>query len=265
MKPESFFVTLVSNSSMHIYTDNKTSSFTVLLPQKITLSGKWCVALSEIHYNYNFFNITSGNNKIHVKISKPNETNAISKERNIVTTVQPGYYKNISHVINIINDELTKIAGTKENVFSLNEVNGRTQFASSILKKYDFTEIQLDDRLCMQLGFQPGINFMDHTISPHIANIHFGIADQMLIYTDIIEPTFIGHEKAYVLKIVNTQPRSLTFGDACYKEFYKMHYMPIQKREFETISVDIRDYNGNFMPFLHGVLTLKLHFMKQDG
>lgn len=265
MKSESFFITLMSNSSMHIYENNKTSSFTVLLPQKITLSGRWFVALSEIHYNYNFFNVTSDNNKIRVKKSKPNEENSISQERNLITSVQPGYYKNISQVISIINDEMTKITGSKENVFSFDEVNGRTQFAPNVLKQHDITEIRLDDRLCMQLGFQPGVNFMNQTISPHAANIHFGIADQMLIYTDIIEPTFIGHEKAYVLKIVNTQPRSLTFGDACYKEFHKMHYMPLQKREFETISVDIRDYNGNFMPFLHGVLTLKLHFIKQDG
>lgn len=250
---------------MHIYQDNKTASFTVLLPQKITLSGRWCVALSEIHYNYNFFNVTSSDNKIYAKKSRSNEGNTIPQEHNFVMSVQPGYYQNISQVISIINDEMAKITGTKEDVFSFNEVNGRAHFVPSILKKHDFTEIQLDDRLCMQLGFQPGINFMDHTISIHAANIHFGIADQMLIYTDIIEPTFIGHEQAYVLKIVNTQPRSLTFGDACYKEFHKMHYMPLQKREFETISVDIRDYNGNFMPFLHGVLTLKLHFMKQDG
>lgn len=255
----------MSNSSMYIYEDNKTSSFTVLLPQKITLNGRWCVALSEIHYNYNFFNVTSDNNKIRLKKSSKNEGNMISKELNLIISVQPGYYRNISQVISVINDELTKITESEENVFSFNEVNGRTQFTSGVLEQHGITEIHLDERLCMQLGFHPGDNIMNQTISPHAANIHFGIADQMLIYTDIIEPTFIGHEKAYVLKIVNTQPRSLTFGDACYKEFHKMHYMPLQKREFETISVDIRDYNGNFMPFLHGVLTLKLHFMKQDG
>lgn len=257
----------MSNSSMHIHKDNKTSSFTVLLPQKITLSGKWCVALSEIHYNYNFFNITTDNNRIYVKKTTPNVGNFISKESNQIKSVEPGYYKNISQVINIINDELKEITGSQENVFSLNEVNGRTQVVSGMLKKYDITEIRFDDRLSMQLGFQPGENFMNYIVknAPHAANIHFGIADQMLIYTDIIEPTFIGHEMAYVLKIVNTQPKSLTFGDACYKEFHKMHYMPLQKREFETISVDIRDYSGNFMPFLHGVLTLKLHFRKQDG
>ena len=85
----------------------------------------------------------------------------------------------------------------------------------------------------------------------------------MLIYTDIIEPSFIGHEKAYVLKVVNTEARQLHFGDACYKEYAHMHYMCVQKREFDTISIDIRDHTGNFMPFQHGVLMVKLHFKQR--
>lgn len=116
----------------------------------------------------------------------------------------------------------------------------------------------------MQLGFEPDDNILKHELSPHIGNTFFGVPDQMLIYTDIIEPTYIGHEKAYVLKIVNTNTNTYKFGDICYKEYTHIHYMNVQKREFESVSVDIRDYTGAFIPFQHGVLTIKLHF-KQNG
>lgn len=48
-----FFMTLLSNSSMDLYPENKTSSFTVHLPEKITLNGMWSVAVAEIHYKHN--------------------------------------------------------------------------------------------------------------------------------------------------------------------------------------------------------------------
>lgn len=130
--------------------------------------------------------------------------------------------------------------------------------------KSDVESIFLEERLNMQLGFEPNTNIKDKTISPHVANIQYGIPDQMLIYTDIIEPTFVGHERAYILKIVNTQPKHLKFGDSCYKEFSPLQYMVLEKREFEAITIDLRDYAGLFMPFQHGVFTIKLHFKKQD-
>lgn len=270
MKEDSFFITLMSNSSTQIFVDNKTSSFTVLLPEKITLNGKWCVALAEMHYNFNFFNITSENNGIYVKKKVDERSNKTSDENRIVKymhetcKVTPGYYTNINDVVTIINKELKKLSVAEQDILSYNRFNARTNIFQENVKS-DIETIHFDTRLSMQLGFKPNDVINRFTISPYCTNIHFGIPDQMIIYTDIIGPSFIGHEKAYVLKIVNTQPKLLSFGDACYREFHQLHYMSLEKREFESISVDIRDCSGNFMPFLHGILTLKLHFKKRDG
>lgn len=266
MKEDSFFITLMSNSSTQVFGDNKTSSFTVLLPEKITLNGKWCVALAEMHYNFNFFNITRENNGIYVK-EKSNKTdsgNHIVKHVKKNGEIAPGYYTSIYDVVTIINKELKKLSVADDDILSYNKFNGRTNIFRENVKN-NIDAIQFDTRLSMQLGFEPDDVINRFVISPYCTNIHFGIPDQMIIYIDIIEPSFIGHEKAYVLEIVNTQPRLLSFGDACYKEFHQLHYMSLQKREFESISVDIRDCSGNLMPFLHGILTLKLHFKKQNG
>lgn len=116
----------------------------------------------------------------------------------------------------------------------------------------------------MQLGFAPEDNILNFERSNNVGNIYFGVPDQMLIYTDIIEPVFVGHEKAQVIKIVNTGGGSSTwsFGDVCNTEFQRMHYVPVLKKDFEAISVDIRDCTGSYMPFRHGVSTIKLHFKK---
>lgn len=59
-----FYLTLMSNSSLNFYEENTTSSFTVHLPTEIQLTGAWAVGVAELHYPYNFFNVTEGENKI---------------------------------------------------------------------------------------------------------------------------------------------------------------------------------------------------------
>lgn len=262
-----FFITLVSNSSMNIFPENKTSSFTVLLPEKISLKGDWSVAVAEMHYNYNFFNVNDQNNKIKLINNKPDQDlNAVMKNDNELHEIQVtnGFYKSVSDLIEKINKEVAPYLIKNGYLLSIDKSSNRTIVHKGYVQK-NISHIYLEGRLGMQLGFVPNTDILQNEISPHIGNACFGIPDQMFIYTDIIEPTFIGHEKAYVIKVVNTDAKKFTFGDACYKEYIHMHYMRLQKREFDSISVDIRDYTGNFMPFQHGALMIKLHFKKQNA
>lgn len=260
-----FFLTLVSNSSMHVFHDNKTASFTNLLPEKISLPGKWMVALAEVHYNFNFFNVTENNNIIYVTETSNNKDNNTIYADNIVKHeifVEPGFYKSVNDLINTVNKMLRKFIMGSGILISLDSVNNRTIVHKNVTSRVE--TICFQGRLAMQLGFPPMDDIINVPISPHIGNTYLGIPNQMFIYTDIIEPTFIGHEKANVLKIISTANNNLSFGDICYKEYIHMHYMCVQKREFESISVDIRDYSGQLIPFSHGVLTLKLHFKCKD-
>lgn len=296
MDSNGFFVTLLSNSSLSMYPENTTTSFTVNLPQKIRLVGNWKVAVAEIHYNYNFFNVSEGNDKIwftkkqeimneHVQpIHIPefddednDEAKNIEEEEEETTSattdssrithflqIPTGFYNNINDLIDAINYEIQSQFKIKQKIFSLNKLNNRCEINFDKYKD-NYGLVTCDGRLNLQLGFEPGTNLVNYSTSQHCCNIHFGVPDQMMIYTDIIEPTFIGHEKAYVIKIVNTQPKNLSFGDACFANFEQMHYVNVEKREFESISVNIRHSTGDFMPFQHGVFTLKLHFKRHHG
>lgn len=294
MDSDSFFVTLLSNSSLSMYPENTTTSFTVNFPQKIRLVGNWKVAVAEIHYNYNFFNISKGNDRIwfrkkqeivneHVQtnpitellVEDDDEAKNIEEEEETNTTIDSsrishflqiptGFYNNINDLINVINYEIESQFNIKQKIFSLNKMNNRCEINFDKYKD-SYESVTCDGRLNLQLGFEPGTNLLNYSTSQHCCNINFGVPDQMMIYTDIIEPTFIGHEKAYVIKIVNTQPKNLSFGDACFVNFEQMHYVNVEKREFESISVNIRHSTGDFMPFQHGVFTIKLHFKRHHG
>lgn len=263
---EDFFITLVSNSSMNVYPENKTSSFTVLLPQKISLKGEWCVAVAEVHYNYNFFNVNDQNNKIKVihNAMDVNSNEMIPGDKISELQVRNGHYTTVKDLIDTVNVQVAPYLHKNGTLLSIDKCSNRTLVHLGYVKK-EISHIYLEGRLGMQLGFNPNTDVLQSQMSPHIGNIGYGVPDQMFIYTDIIEPTFIGHEKAYVIKIINTEAKKFQFGDVCYKEYTHMHYMRLQKRNFDSISVDIRDYTGKFMPFQHGVLMIKLHFKNQNA
>lgn len=257
----------MSNSSANFYPGNKTPSFTVHLPQKILLRGEWSVALAEIHYPYNFFNVSQGENNIYVeydndKINNGENTNAITRERYAEFSISPGFYKTINGILTAVNNEL--LESTECGILSLEELNGRTKVNRENCFGKNIKVLCFSPKLSMQLGFSPGENILHSDFSTSVGNIYFGVPDQMLVYIDIIEPTFIGHEKASIIKIINTSgaSKSRVFGDVCSTEYHHMHYTPVLKKEFESISVDIRDCTGAFMPFIHGVSTVKLHFKK---
>lgn len=257
----------MSNSSLNYYSENKTSGFTVHLPQKIQLTGEWVVALAELHYPYNFFNVSIEENLISVAYNAESPLseellNSVEKSRYTESRISPGFYKSIDCVLKAVNNELSLATGSE--ILSLNELDGRTVVDVDKCLEANLKAITLSPRLAMQLGFDPEDNIIDFNISNNVGNIYYGIPDQMLIYTDVIEPVFVGHEKAQVIKIVNTSGalRSCAFGDVHTTEFQRMHYIPVMKKDFESISVDIRDCTGSYMPFRHGVSTVKLHFKK---
>lgn len=137
--------------------------------------------------------------------------------------------------------------------------NGRIKIDKHCLPD-NILKIQLFGSLALQLGFVPEENILNYDVSPDVSSLDFGLPDQMLIYCDLIKPQLIGHESAQVLQIVKCGEKILQFGGNCLKEYTTLHYVPVLIKEFEAITIDIRDHTGGNIPFRHGILTVKLHF-----
>lgn len=263
-----FYLTLISNSSMNYFPENKTNSFTVHLPSYITLNGKWEVALVEIHYPFTFFNITDNNNSIFVKYYNDEDTH--------IEKLDTGYYDNIDDLIKIINSKLKSYLNqkdlisfdkiTKRIIIDNNSFEGNTDLSTNIIDKTKKTlfSISFQNRLAMQLGFAPQQNILECTLSPHAINIGMGVPEHFFVYCDIIDTQIIGDTSAKVLRIINTADRAIPFAQSCHKEFNLSHYVTINEKKFEKISIDIRDTTGDFLPFQFGVLTVKLHFRREQ-
>lgn len=266
---EQFYVTLLSNSSTDIFPKNHTSSFTVRFQNKITLSENWFVGLVEIHYRYNFFNVTSENNTLielqhfenrRILLNEQSAEIQIYKEKGKYREVKidPGVYASIKELIFEINKRYQTTLFKHIPSTNRVQINEESEYFRNV------DAIFLQGKLAPQLGFRPNQNILVHDKSPDPSSLHFGTPEQMMVYVDIIEPQIIGHEQAQVIKTVRVGcETSKEFGAECYHEFQNIHYVPVLKKEFETIEVNIRDYAGAHLPFCHGVLSMKLHFIKK--
>lgn len=103
---DNFYLSLLSNASFDEYPENKTSSFTVNLPQQIGLEGDWMVAVSEVLYQHTIENVTKNNNALvlhydqHENIGPQliNTTKVVKRFE-----IPVGLYANIEDVITAMN------------------------------------------------------------------------------------------------------------------------------------------------------------------
>jgi hypothetical protein len=261
-----FYLTLASNSSMTYYPDNKTSSFTVQLPKTLTLDGKWNVALAEVHYQNTFLNVSEDSNVIsfrrRAKSTKFIKEDADSLEQCIIESKN---YHSIEEIVNTINSFMTGFLKESNSSFLIFDNEKEKVFIGSETRKL-FSEIYFNNRLAFQFGYDSNANALDKSKeSVRKAHLSHGITDEIIIYCDILEPQMFGHTMAKIIRIVNIdKKKNVIFGQACQKEFMRLHYIPILKKEFETISIELREKTGKFVPFEYGTTMFVLHFKKME-
>lgn len=163
---KNFYMTLLSNSSLDYYPENRTNSFTVQLPRYMYLEGQWEVALVEIQYPYTFSNVEPGQNEIHLETIEITEDfidwyvdiatklahNFKSETRKY--TITDGFYSTIKDIIDVVNVRIN--AATHQPTFF-----NYDQAAHRIAAANDTVEVgrkwietcKLSPRLGLQMGY----------------------------------------------------------------------------------------------------------------
>lgn len=271
-----FYMTLLSNSSLLYYPDNKTGSFTVQLPRYMCCEGEWEVAMAEIQYPYSFFTVEDGHNEIKIQTCKITKeyidafietktTVKKNKSKPVIYKITPGFYHDIKDVISAINEIIQKKVG-QPNFFQYDIRSHRVK-AKNLKLETDqnmVAECKLSNNLGLLLGYPPGNNIdVDSNHAPHVVNMSKCLYDKMFIYCDIIEQQMFGDKFSKVLRVVNTnQDGEPYYAQNCIATFNTRQYIPLQVKHFEAIRIDIRDIEGNLLPFQHGISSVKLHFKK---
>ena len=101
-----FYLTLPSNASMKMYSDNTLAHYITDLPQRIDLSGEWECGLAEIQYPHTCHNIGAKDTWFFL-----DETIALG--RTTSAQLSAGYYKTPMSLINHVNEGLDSMATDK--------------------------------------------------------------------------------------------------------------------------------------------------------
>ena len=236
-----FYVTLPSNNSMEYFPDNKTSNFVTKLSRTLQLDGEWEVGLAEIDYPHIWYNVREGKNS--VEIYAPDNLHLVFKTAEF--SIQPGYYEKVQDVINALRK--AGLANLSDVDLSYDDTSKRVtvkcgrRVAEDIARMFGFlndTTIRASD----EKGFTLAL--------PETGNQYF------YVYTDIIKSQYHGDVVVPVLRTVTVKGEH---GSYVSKNFERPHYVPLNNKNFDTISINIRDEAGDLVAFEHGKVIITLH------
>ena len=80
------------------------------------------------------------------------------------------------------------------------------------------------------------------------------------MYSDICEPYITGDEHKPLLRMVPLNMNEYKYGSIEIKNFTTPMYIPLLSTSFQSITIDVKDQDGNPIAFDYGTLTVTIHF-----
>lgn len=265
-----FYLTLPSNTSP----DNTTANFSVHLPTKLDLPGKWEVALVEIQYPHSWDNIhSSGGSDNVIEITFPNDAK-------VAVYIPPGYYGTVEELISAIQygqqrssqmilqtykNHQTIISGKNVKTNHIKDVVKGFQLEwNQTLKRvqcklFRIKSVKLSQQVQYMLGFETDTIDGTNEIAYFQPDLRSGFYS-LYIYCSLVEPQIVGNITAPLLRHVHIDG---SHGDIVEKLYQTPHYVPVVTKEVDRIEIDIKDDKNQSVPFQFGKTVVKLHFRKK--
>ena len=268
-------MTVPSNVSINSHPENTAAQFRTTLAQPVEVTGDWEVALSEIYLPNNWFNVTQNECWFDV-----------NNERFVIPE---GLYPSVKAVMNKMVQLLREKhqfsnAESKEFTRALNDtILGNLRRRTRIMlcyvkpwKKVVFIipielEMTMSVSLMKILGFQsfgkqgietsvaPSSVIMLAQDEPELQNLK---SFMMYVYCDLVEPGLVGDTKVPLLRVVNVNKHMYEITSRIYTSPI---YVPLQKKSFGTVEVNIMTDTGDPMPFASGKSVVVLHFRRTSN
>ena len=276
-----FYVTLPSNTDP----ENETSNFSVRLPSKLDLQGKWEVALSEIQYPHSWNNVKQ--NTVSSGFGLIDNCLEITLTNKIVMPiyVPPGYYDTIDELIQAIRYGQEKARTIILHTIEKQETTGtyklrkklKPSHAKDVVESFTLeynktlkrvqckllqsriAMVRLSDQLQYMLGFVNPIMSMSEDVALYQPDLRGGFYS-LYVYCSLVEPQIVGNVTAPLLRNVHIEG---SHGEMIEKLYHSPHYVPVIAKEVDRIEIDIKDDKNQSIPFQFGKTVVKLHFRKK--
>ena len=293
-----FYLTLPSNASMKVHPDNTLAHYITDLPQRISVSGVWECGLPEIQYPHTWYNVREDDTWFYL-----NERTPVGPTPSTKTAAgyyrSPDVL--LDHVNKALKRMWTDKTRAKLSYSTITQkmtlhMSPGTDFSmpyqsamGTILGFYPSLVTSpardLDTRVYThprvgeetnrvyppELGLTPSatvtlppdkaktIDYSFRQEANTAVNMNQGF-DTIYVYTDVVESRIGGDSLVPLLRCL---PVRGGHGATVSDRFTNVHYVPLLRKEFGTIEVDIRDDTGQRVPFEYGRVTVTLHFRRR--
>jgi len=249
-----FYIRLPSDSSMNIYPYNTVAHFNTKLVERIHLDEEYNVALTEIIYpnkRMNFY----GDMRIHICDHCPQQLTTHDYK------FEHGYFDNVEALLTYLNQCLQKlcIRTSFEYDEELKKIIINTNLSSTEVR---YSTVRMSDDLKDYLGFNDN---GPETVIRHVAEQTFNLKGgmhMMYIYSDIVSYSLVGDTKTPLLKVCNMSAEEK--GNELCITFTNPQYIPVARRDFETIEININNELGQPVPFMFGKSVITLDFRRRN-
>ncbi len=284
-----FYLTLPSNSSARYYSNNTLTKFTTKLLTTVDVSGPWEVGLSEISFTKSWHNVIENHSGHNLAVHCPESFSpeGLSTEEAIQIdsetygygiTIPEGHYDSMEMFVETINRSIVnRLSDPTERRGVPARRDGRRGGEPSLPKfvynpntrrvnvsLHHHQKIWISDSLIRVMGFgrkqvpfvrQSGDD-LQNIFGKRPADINSAL-QHIFVYTDVAENIPVGDTSAPLLRIINTDGKH---GQQIHSYFDRPRYLPLQKKNFDSITIDIRDDTGRSVPFEFGRAIVILHF-----
>ena len=86
--------------------------------------------------------------------------------------------------------------------------------------------------------------------------------NSLYLYCDAAEALPVGDIKALLLRVVDAAEN---FGDLIHRLYTTPQYVPVYRKEFNTVEIDIRDDSERPVPFQFGKVVVTPHFRRSQN
>jgi hypothetical protein len=247
-----FYLTLLSDSSGVFYPNNEIARYVTKLPERIRLEGDYEVGLSELVYPHTWYNVDNRDKNYWIGTLGV-ATNKVTK-----TEIKSGYYRNGNEFASSLTHQATRAFAHIPDISVKFTFVERADRIRMQIQNSDKNMVILSWELMEFLGFyQKLITTKEADLLASAAfDANRGL-NLVYIYCDVASHVIVGDTKTPLLRVCNVTGRH---GQVVRHTYERPHYVPVSRREFDSIEIAINNELGEPMPFQFGKSMVTLHF-----
>ena len=239
-----FYVTLPSNSSSEYYPNNTVARYTTKLANKIELDGDWEVGLAEISMPSMVDNVVQGRCYYDIFIGDEITRRAV---------LPPANYKYMDALVEALHKAQREVTEIRQLLVTFSYMNGKIS-----LQMHDQVKVQFSADLALILGVDEEMKYSG-TTARYSTALDAPDVRSVYVYCDVLEHVAVGDTRVPLLRIVDKSKKK---SENVHKVMNPILYVPLQKKNFDTVEINMMTDSGIPVPFRPGKAFVVLEFRR---